>query len=57
MQTWQNVEKMAKCGDFFSDARDKAKLMINFFGLEFDHECLHHHLISTIQDHYPQWFN
>ena len=31
MQTRQNVEKMAKCGDFFSGARGNAKLMINFF--------------------------
>ena len=30
MQTRQNVEKMAKCGDFFSSARGNAKLMINF---------------------------
>ena len=29
----QNVEKKAKCGDFFSDARGNAKLMINFFCL------------------------
>ena len=33
MQTRQSVEKMAKCGDFFSDERGNAKLMINFFGL------------------------
>ena len=33
MQTRQSVEKMAKCGDFFSGARGNAKLMINFFGL------------------------
>ena len=33
MQTRQNIEKMAKCGDFFSGARGNAKLMINFFGL------------------------
>ena len=33
MQTRQNVEKMAKCGDFFGGARGNAKLMINFFGL------------------------
>ena len=33
MQTRQNVEKMAKCGDFFSGARGNANLMINFFGL------------------------
>ena len=31
MQTRQNVEKMAKCGDFLSGARGNAKLMINFF--------------------------
>ena len=31
MQTRQNVEKMAKCGNFFSGARGNAKLMINFF--------------------------
>ena len=31
MQTRQNVEKIAKCGDFFSGARGNAKLMINFF--------------------------
>ena len=31
MQTRQNVEKMAKCGDFFNGARGNAKLMINFF--------------------------
>ena len=30
MQTRQNVEKNAECGDFFSDARGNAKLMINF---------------------------
>ena len=29
-QMQQNVEKMAKCGDFFSGARGNAKLMINF---------------------------
>ena len=31
MQTRQNVENNAKCGDFFSDARGNAKLKINFF--------------------------
>ena len=35
MQTRQNVEKMAKCGNFFSGARGNAKLMINFFCLKF----------------------
>ena len=33
MQTRQNVAKNAKCGNFITDARSKAKLMINFFGL------------------------
>ena len=28
MQTRQNVEKMAKCGDFFSGARSNAKLFL-----------------------------
>ena len=32
MQTRQNVEKNIKCGDFLSDARGNAKLMIHFFG-------------------------
>ena len=31
MQTQQNVEKHVKCGHFCSNARGKAKLMINFF--------------------------
>ena len=34
MKTQQNVEKNAKCGDFFSNARSNAKLIINFFGLK-----------------------
>ena len=33
MQTRQNAEKNVKCGDFLSDARGNAKLMINFFAL------------------------
>ena len=33
MQTQQNTEKYVKCGDFLSDARSNAKLMINFFCL------------------------
>ena len=32
MQTRQNVEKIAKCSDLFSDVRGNAKLMINFLG-------------------------
>ena len=36
MQTRQNVEKMAKCGDFLSGARGNAKLKINFFALSPD---------------------
>ena len=35
MQTRQNVEKIAKCGNFFRCARGNAKLMINFFCLTF----------------------
>ena len=33
MQTRQNLENNAKCGDFFSDLRGNAILMIIFFGL------------------------
>ena len=55
MQTRQNVEKMAKSGDFFSSARGNAKLMINFF-------CLSKHLnvleclplcIYDYEDYFP----
>ena len=38
MQTRQNAEKNVKCGDFLSDARGNAKLMINFFGLTLQKE-------------------
>ena len=44
MQTRQNVEKMAKCGDFFSGARGNAKLMINFFlpNMVRTPDCIYH---------------